>query len=85
MPSWSFGLWLNAALVPGSIYSGYTQALGDDAAHTNGEVIIEVKAGDKMRLRNTSVSAVNLNPNVNGSVFPITIATLTVQSVKLLP
>jgi hypothetical protein len=84
VPSWSFGLWLNGVLVPGSIYSGFTQAPGDDASHSNGEVIIDVQAGDVLRLRNTSVSIVSLNPVVTGSVFPITIATLSTKCLKAL-
>lgn len=85
VPSWSFGFWLNGVLVPGSIYSGFTQAPGDDACHSTGDVIIEVKAGDMLRLRNTSVSSVNLNPSVTGSVFPITIASINVECLKSLP
>jgi hypothetical protein len=85
VPSWSFGFWLNGALVPGSIYSGFTQAPGDDACHSTGDIIIEVKANDLLRLRNTSVSQVALNPNVTGSVFPITIASINVEGLKQLP
>ena len=85
VPSWSFGFWVNGVLVPGSIYSGFTQAPGDDACHSTGDVIIEVQAGDMLRLRNTSVSAVNLNPNVTGSVFPITIASINAECLKLIP
>jgi hypothetical protein len=85
VPSWSFGLWLNGVLVPGSIYSGFTQAPGDDACHSTSETIFEVKANDILRLRNTSISVVNLNPNVTGSVFPITIASLNIDCLKLLP
>jgi hypothetical protein len=85
VPSWSFGFWINGILVPGSIYSGFTQAPGDDACHSTGDIIIEVKANDKMRLRNTSISVVNLNPNVTGSVFPITIASINIECLKILP
>lgn len=85
VPSWSFGFWLNGMLVPGSIYSGYTQAPGDDAAHSTSDVIIEVKSGDVLRLRNTSVSAVNLNPTITGSVFPITIASISIECLKAMP
>jgi len=85
VPSWSFGFWLNGVLVPGSIYSGFTQAPGDDASHSTSDVIIEVKAGDMLRLRNTSISLVNLNPNVTGSVFPITIASVNIECLKLIP
>ena len=84
VPSWSFGFWLNGVLVPGSIYSGFTQAPGDDACHSTGDIIIEVKVNDMLRLRNTSISAVNLNPNVTGSVFPITIASINVECLKAL-
>ena len=85
VPSWSFGFWVNGVLVPGSIYSGFTQAPGDDACHSTGDVIIEVKANDLLRLRNTSISSVNLNPNVTGSVFPITIASINIECLKSLP
>ena len=85
VPSWSFGFWLNGVLVPGTIYSGYTSSPNDDAAHSNGEIIIEVQANDTLRLRNTSVNVVSLNPNIVGSVFPITIASINIEAVKLLP
>jgi hypothetical protein len=84
VPSWSFGFWINGALVPGSIYSGFTQAPGDDACHSTGDIIIEVQAGDMLRLRNTSISSVDLNPNITGSVFPITIASINVECLKKL-
>jgi Collagen triple helix repeat (20 copies) len=85
VPSWSFGFWINGVLVPGSIYSGFTQAPGDDACHSTGDVIIEIKANDMLRLRNTSVSPVSLNPNITGSVFPITIASVNVECLELMP
>ena len=84
VPSWSFGFWINGVLVPGSIYSGFTQAPGDDACHSTGDIIIEVQANDMLRLRNTSISQVALNPNVTGSVFPITIASINIECLKAL-
>jgi len=85
VPSWSFGFWLNGLLVGGSVYSGYTQAPGDDAAHSTGGLIIEVKAGDILKIRNTCVSDVTLNPVITGSIFPITIATVVAKCLKALP
>jgi hypothetical protein len=82
VPSWSFGLWRNGVLIPGTIYSGYTQSPNDDAAHSTSEAFIEFQVNDVLKLRNTSVSKVNLNPNVNGSVFPITFATLNIECIK---
>lgn len=84
VPSWSFGFYLNGVLVPGSIYSGFTQAPGDDACHSTGDIIVEVKAGDRLKLRNTSVSTVLLNPSVTGSVFPITIASINIECLQAL-
>jgi len=84
VPSWSFGFWLNGVLVPGSIYSGFTSSPNDDAAHSTGDVIIEIQANDTLRLRNTSVNVVSLNPNITGSVFPITIASINVECLKLI-
>jgi len=82
VPSWSFGFFLNNVLVNGSIYSGFTQAPGDDACHSTAELILELKANDVLKLRNTSVSQVALNPNVTGSVFPITIASVNIECLK---
>lgn len=84
VPSWSFGFWMNGVLIPGSIYSGFTQSPSDAVCHSTGDVIIEVKAGDMLKLRNTCVSLVDLNPNVLGSVFPITIASINVECLKSL-
>jgi len=84
IPSWSFGFWVNGVLVPGSIYSGFTQSPDDDACHSSGEVQIEVMAGDLLRLRNTSISSVDLDPAVNGSIFPITIASINIECLKAL-
>lgn len=85
VPSWSFGIWADATLLPGSVYSGYTQAPGDDPAHCTAILQHEIRAGQVMKMRNASVTSVDLNPNVGGSVFPITIATLVVTMLKALP
>ena len=46
---------------------------------------MELNENDLLKLRNTSVSAVNLNPSVTGSVFPITIASVNIECLKALP
>lgn len=84
VPSWSFGLWVNGALVPGSVYSGFTQSPNDDTAHINGDVIFEVPANGILMLRNTSTTAVSMAPNPATSVFPITVAGLVISCVKSL-
>lgn len=84
VPSWSFGLWLAGVLVPGSIYSGFSQAPSDDTCHCSGEVTVEVKAGDVLKLRSASSNSLELNPSQNGSLFPITIASMNILGVKAL-
>lgn len=84
VPSFSFGLWLSGVLVPGSIYSAWTQSPQDAVIADAGCVQIEVKAGDVLKLRNACASVVALNPNVLGSVFPITIASLNIDCLKSL-
>lgn len=84
VPSFSFGFWLSGVLIPGSIYSAFTQSPQDSVTAAGGCVQVEVKAGDLLRLRNACVSIVDLDPNVLGSVFPITIASLNIQCLKSL-
>lgn len=85
VPSWSFGLWLNGGLIPGSVVSGFTQSPNDDPAHSNGVVMIEVQAGDEIKLRNACSFPVTLQTMIMGSVFPITPASLIINCVKSLP
>jgi hypothetical protein len=82
VPSFSFALWLNNVLIPGSTVSGYTQAPGDDTVHINGEVIVNIAANDMLRLRNASSSGVDMNPNTVGIVFPVTVACLNIHCLK---
>lgn len=82
VPSFSFGLWKNGVLVPGSTISGYTQAPGDDTIQVNGEVMINVAANDMLRLRNASSNGIDMTPNIVGIVFPVTVATLNINCLK---
>lgn len=85
VPSFSFGLWKNNVLIPGSTISGYTQAPGDDTIQVNGQVMISVAANDVIKLRNASSNGVDMTPNTVGIVFPVTVATLNIHCLKSLP
>lgn len=82
VPSFSFGLWRNGLLVPGSTISGYTQAPGDDTIQVNGQVMIDILAGDLLRLRNASSNGIDMTPNTVGIAFPVTVATLNIHCLK---
>lgn len=85
VPSFSFGLWLNNVIVPGSTISGYTQAPSDDTTQVTGEVMINISAGDVLKLRNASSNSVDMTPNTLGIVFPVTVATLNINCLKSIP
>lgn len=85
VPSFSFGLWNNGSIVPGSTISGYTQAPGDDTIQITGEVTIVIAAHDVIKLRNASSNGVDMNPNTVGIVFPVTVATMNINCLKMLP
>lgn len=84
VPSFSFGFWLNGAVVPGTVISGYTQAPGDDTIQVVAEVIIDIKAGDVLMLRNASSNPVLMTPNVVGIMFPVNVAGVAIHCVKAL-
>lgn len=85
VPSFSFGLWINGVVVPGSVQSGYTQAPNDDTLPISSEVEIIVLANEVLKLRNASSNSVNMNPNTVGIVFPVTVASLNINCLKSLP
>ncbi|HEY3526792.1 MAG TPA: hypothetical protein VGK47_11380 [Nitrososphaeraceae archaeon] len=81
-PSFSFNLWLNGVIVPGSTISGYTQAPNDDTLHITGDVTVSVNAGDILKLRNASTLVVDMSPNTIGIQFPVTVASLNIHCLK---
>ncbi len=81
-PSFSFGLWLNNVVIPGSVISGYTQAPNDDTLHIDNEVIIKVNANDVLKLRNASAFILDMAPNTVGIQFPVVVATLNIHCLK---
>lgn len=82
VPSFSFGLWKNNVLIPGSTISGYTQAPGDDTIQINGQVMVDIVANDVLKLRNASSNGVDMTPNTVGIVFPVTVSTLNIHCLK---
>lgn len=84
VPSFSFGLWKNNVLIPGSTISGYTQAPGDDTIQITGEVMVDILANDAIKLRNASSNGIDMTPNTVGIVFPVTVATLNINCLKAL-
>lgn len=60
VPSWGMGLYLNGVFVPGSAQAGFSQSPDDDSISLSCAVVIDVKAGDLLKLRSISSSPVML-------------------------
>lgn len=85
VPSFSFALWKNGILVPGTTASGFTQAPSDDTIQVCGEATVVVAANDVLRVRNASSNSTDMTPNTVGIVFPVTISALNINCLKALP
>ena len=84
VPSWGVGLFKNNVLIPGSIFSGFTQAPSDDTSHINGAVLIEMNVGDVLTLKNISTFAMSMNPMSTGLAFPSLNAAMICSCMKAL-
>jgi len=65
---WSFGLYLNNSIIPGSISAAINDSETDFRSVTN-TVIIVILSGQKLALRNVSTFPVDLLSNVSGGPF----------------
>jgi len=76
VPSFGMGLYLNGNFVSGSAEAGFTQSPDDDSISLSCTVIIDVKAGDMLKLRSVSTSPVNLVSFHSDLVVPMASSTL---------
>lgn len=85
IPSWAVALFLNGSVIPGSAFSGSTQAANDDTMHMSSAVIVELQANDVLAFRNISTNALAMDPKTLGIALPICTAALSIICVKELP
>lgn len=85
IPGWSFGIYLNGALIPGSLSGSYSVSADQLSVNNSGSVIVELKVGDLIKLVNTSSNSVDIVSVLSGSLFPAASATLNLSLVQLLP
>lgn len=77
VPSWAYSLFVNDVFVPGASGLGFTSSPNDELAHTNGNATINLVAGDVIKLKNITMSDVNLVSIVPSLAFPGTSASLS--------
>lgn len=82
IPSWGVGLFLNGTLVPGSVFSGFTQSPTDDTTHINASVMIEIQPNDVLQLRNVTNMAISLDPKSASLAFTSNVASISVLCLK---
>jgi hypothetical protein len=82
VPIWTFGLFLDNILIPGSIFGSFSLSPDIIMTHAGGEVIIQVNAGQVLTLRNTSIEAVNIVGSPLGSALPTTPASVNIHQVQ---
>jgi len=85
LPSLGYGLFLNGVLIPGSSSSAFTNANDNLPADAGNSVIIEIPAGGIIDLRSISMSALSLQPILNGVSLPVVVASLNAIALQFLP
>jgi len=83
-PIWSFGLFLNGTLVPGSVFASFSLAPDIILTSAASSCIIQVNAGDVLTLRNTTLGAVNLISSAFGSAVPVNSSSLNATLIQAL-
>ena len=64
--------------------SGFVQAPDDDALRISCEVMIDMHAGDVIKVRNASTHAVMMSPQTIGTSFPVIVANINIHCLKSL-
>jgi len=78
---WTFGLFLDDVIVPGSVFGSFSLSPDNIMTHAGGEVIVDVAAGQVLTLKNTSTLPVNLVASPLGSRFPTACASVNIHIV----
>jgi hypothetical protein len=74
VPAWSFGIYQNGVLLPGTTSGSFSVTSDDICTHDSGVSIITVQAGDVIQLINTSVNSFSATATVFGSSVPVAAA-----------
>lgn len=80
VPAWSLAFLLDGVLVPGSCFSGYTLFPAELTDNTGGTVVVNVNAGQVLKLVNSSTLPISLISTVPGSLFPEVSVSIVIQS-----
>ena len=85
IPAWAFGIYRNGVLIPGSVAASFSITPDDLVVHDSSSFIVELFAGDVIKLVNLCVMSVNVNASLFGVSVTNVSARLNLSLIKLLP
>ncbi len=82
VPAWSFAIYINNILIPGSSSGSFSITPDDLVVHDSADFIYELKANDMIKIVNTANMPVDVVANPTGSSIPIASARLNLVMIK---
>jgi len=80
--AWSFSLYKNGTLVPGTTWTAFTGSSSELIRQTGGGALVSITSGDTIQIVNTSSGSVNLEAASAGVMVPVNCVNLTIQLVQ---
>ncbi len=85
IPAWALGIYKNGVLLPGTTSGSFSITPDDICVHDSADAIVELKAGDIIKIVNLSTMTILGVSNPVGTLFPIASARLNISLIKKLP
>lgn len=85
VPAWSFAIYRNGVLINSTSSGAFSITPDDLIVHDAADSIIEIFAGDVIKIVNTSTMSVNVVSNPTGSLITISSVRLNLNMIKHLP
>jgi hypothetical protein len=85
VPAWSFEIYRNGVGVVGTSSAAFSITPDDLVVHDSADAILEIFAGDVLKIVNTSTMSVNVVSNPVGSLITISSVRFNLNMVKPLP
>lgn len=85
IPSFSLGIYVNGVLSPSTVAANFAISPENDCTHLINATLVELFAGDVVKLVNTTTSLITLNSSLMGSLVPVVSAEMSLVLVNALP
>lgn len=85
VPAWSFALYRNGVSVSGATSGSFSISPDELVVHDSAQIVMEIMAGDVLKVVNTATLSVDAISTLLGSLIPIASARFNMFSLKFLP